>query len=734
MSEETRPIHFTFEAGELGPTDLLVTSFRGSEGVSELFHFEIELASEDADLDFEAVIGQAGKLVFSEPDGDRYVHGIVSGFEAIGFGRRFARYRATLVPGVWALTLIRRSRIYEELAVPEIIRRVLEADGVPADRFSITADEDHPVREYCVQYRESDWDFLSRLMEDEGFVYFFEQKEDGAVLVIDDRRDVRPDIEGDATIVFRDPGMGVAAQGQIWQFTARREVRPTKVHLREFDFKHPSVDPDEELAADVEPAFDQSVLCDYDYPGGLVENSVGAPLPTFRLEGLRTGDLTMSGESNLPRLRPAHRFTLDGHHREGFNIEYQVIRVVHDGSQEQAAQEEEAEEGHTVYHNNIACIPGDAYWRAPRRTPAPRIRGPQTAWVVGPDGEEIHTDEYGRIRVEFHWSRHDGANDDNSCWIRVSQAWAGPGWGAIFIPRIGHEVVVQFLEGDPDRPLVTGSVYNGANPTPYPLPDEKTKSTIKSDSSLGGGGFNELRFEDAKGSEEIFLHAEKDWNTVVLNDNSESIGHDQSISVKHDRHKIIDNDQTEEVKGNKSTIVRKNVTEEVTQNVSITVTQNRTDHVQGNVDSSIHGNETHSVDGSRTIVIHGSYARGTLGGTQTITSSGDISQNSNTKVALGAPEIVADGGTSVTLKVGGSSITITSASIEIASPRIAINATGALQMHGATVSNASDGSNNISGATVTTQATGLNTVGGANVEVSGSAGVKISGASVEHNG
>ena len=733
MSEETRPIHFTFEAGEFGPTDLLVTSFRGSEGVSELFHFEIELASEDADLDFEAVIGQAGKLVLSEPDGDRYVHGIVSAFEAIGFGRRFARYRATLVPGVWPLTLIRRSRIYEELPVADIIRRVLEDDGVSSDRFRITADDDHRDREYCVQYRESDWDFISRLMEDEGFIYYFEQSEEGAVLVIDDRWDERPVIEGDANITFRDPGMGVAAQGQVWQCSARREVRPTKVVLREYDFRHPSQNPEEKLSADLEPAFDQETLADYDFPGGVIDRTVAAPLPAFRLEGLRSGDITMTGESNLPRLRPAHRFTLEGHHREGFNIEYQLIRVIHDGSQEQSAQEEAAEEGHTVYHNRIECIPGDAAWRAPRRTPAPRIRGPQTARVVGPDGEEIHTDEHGRIRVEFHWNRHDGQNDDMACWMRVSQSWAGPGWGALFLPRIGHEVVVQFLEGDPDRPLVTGSVYNGANPPPYALPDEKTKSTIKSDSSLGGGGFNELRFEDAKGAEEIFLHAEKDWNTVVLNDNSESIGHDQSISVKHDRHKIIDNDQTEEVKGNKSTIVRKNVTEEVTQNVSITVNQNRTDHVVGNVDTTIDGSETRAITGAQSTSITGTLLI-MSNGTQDITSASDIRVNSSTQVAIGAPQITIQADSQITLAVGGSQIVITPSSIQITSTAIAIGASGPTDLQGATVSIVADTNCTVAAATLTTQADGANTVRGATVAVNGSGGVTITGASVEHNG
>jgi type VI secretion system secreted protein VgrG len=726
MTDETTPIQFTFEAGEFGPTDLLVTSFRGTEGVSELFRFEIELASEDADLDFEAVAGQSGKLILRESDGDRYVHGIVSGIEAIGFGRRFARYRATLVPAVWPLTLIRRSRIYEQVAVPEIIRRVLEADSVPSDRFRITAAVDHPVREYCVQYRESDWDFISRLMEDEGLIYFFEQGEDGAVLVIDDRPDVRPPIEGDATILFRDPGMGVAAQGQIWRFMARRVVRPTKVQLREYDFQHPSRNPDEQSDGDVEPAFDKSALCDYDYPGGLVESSVGGPLPTFRLEALRSGDLTMSGESNLPRLRPAHRFTLDGHHRDGFNIEYQVVRVAHDGSQEQVAQEEAAEEGHTVYHNSLECIPGDAHWRAPRRTRAPRIPGPQTARVVGPAGEEIHTDEHGRIRVEFHWSRHDGYGDDSSCWIRVSQAWAGPGWGALFIPRIGHEVVVQFLEGDPDRPLVTGSVYNGANPPPYALPGEKTKSTIKSDSSLGGGGFNELRFEDAKGAEEIFLHAEKDWNTVVLHDNTETVGHDQTrkvdhdqtLNVGHDRSRKVGNNETVEITANRTKTIGGNETIEVRgerqthirqfdflwvdQGQLVEVLDNQSIQVQGAQVNMVRCDQMNAVDGGATETIGKDWiqkitrnSNTDVGGDAGLNISGDqtetVSGTANRDVTGGETVHVGkkyklDAGDQVTVVCGSAQLIMKkNGDIDIKGKNIKIEASGNLTLKGAKI-------------------------------------------------
>jgi type VI secretion system secreted protein VgrG len=734
MPDQIRPIHFTFEVGEFGPDDLLVTSFRGSEAISELYRYEIELASENPDLDFEAVIGQMGKLTWSESTGDRYVHGIVSEIEATGFGKRFARYRATLVPAVWPMTLRRRSRIYEDLEAAEIVRRVLEADGIPADRFRINVHESpHAVHEYRVQYGESDWDFVARLLEEEGFTFIFEQNEDGAVLVIDDRPTAYPAIDGDATVLFRDPGMGAPQGNQVFRFTYARQMRRWQVLLTDYDFKHPSLRLGTGAGNDEGGCTEaEGELADSVYPGRFQELEVGSRLAMSRVNEHRTGVLLGSGKSNEARLRAGLRYTMDGHHRADLNQEYLLIRVTHHGSQEGAAQEESAQESPTVYDNAFECVPEFPYFRAPCRTPHPRVNGVQTARVVGPEGEEIHTDEYGRIRVQFHWNWQEGYHDDASCWIRVAQSWAGPGWGTMFIPRIGHEVVVDFLEGDPDQPLVIGSVYNGTNPPPYPLPDERTKSTIKSDSSLGGGGFNELRFEDAKGSEEIFLHAEKDWNTVVGNDNSESVGHDQSISVGHDRHKVIDNDQTEEVKGNKSVLVRKNYTEEVTQNVSITVNQNRDDHVVGNVNTIIDSNNVLSISGEQAIQVTGQHSLFSVGD-QVVQSDAVIRMHGGTQVAIGAPEITIQADNQITLSVGGSQIVITGSSIQITSAQITIGASGPTDLQGATVSIVADTNCTVAAATLTTMADGVNTVRGATVAVNGPSGVTITGATVNLN-
>jgi len=252
------------------------------------------------------------------------------------------------------------------------------------------------------------------------------------------------------------------------------------------------------------------------------------------------------------RLIPGYLFNIEEHPRSDFNRDYILVRVSHSGTQPHG---EDAIEGHFEYNNEFRCIPGDVTFRPTRKTPRPRVQGTQTAIVTGPSGEEIYPDEHGRVKVQFHWDREGQYDENTSCWIRVSQLWAGKNWGAMWIPRIGHEVIVDFLEGDPDKPIIIGRVYHGDNPPPYGLPDDKTKSTIKSDSSVGGGGSNEIRFEDLKGSEEVYIHAQKDMSEVIENDMSTSVGNDQSLSVAHDRTKSVSNDETTTVTGNRTETV-----------------------------------------------------------------------------------------------------------------------------------------------------------------------------------
>jgi type VI secretion system secreted protein VgrG len=591
-----RPIRLLFQAGSYGPEVLLVTGVFGTEAISELYRFEIELASQDLQIDLEALIGQPGRLTLGTADGNRYVHGVISRMEATGFGVRFARYRAVLVPAVWPLTLRCRSRIYEELPVPEILRQVLEADSIPSDRFRIEAAEAHPVREYCVQYRESDWNFVSRLMEEEGIFYFHRHDEEGAVLHVADGSPAFPEIEGETTIPYREPQFGVADRDQVWQSLLVTDLRPGRAVLKDYDFRRPTL----QLIGAFGEGQGPEV---YDYPGGFQENPLGATLATVRLQEARTGRLSMVGMGNVPCFRPGHRFTLENHPRGEMNREYLILQVLHRGSQEQAAQEETAGEIPTVYHNTFVCAPSEAPYRPPRHTPRPRVDGPQTARVVGPSEEEIHTDKHGRIRVEFHWNCHDGVNDQSSCWMRVSQTWAGAGWGALFLPRIGHEVVVQFLEGDPDRPLVTGSVYNGANPPPYNLPEEKTKSTIRSESSPGGGGFNELRFEDARGSEEIFLHGQKDWNTTICNDRTHAVGHDERMEVGNDRRRAVGRDEQINIERDRELNVGVNERETVGGNRVLEVVLDQQETVMGSSRETVFGPKTEQCHQSRSLIV-----------------------------------------------------------------------------------------------------------------------------------
>lgn len=611
-----RQFHFSFEGGGHGPEDLLVTSFRGEEALSELFRFEIDLASTEQEIDLNAMVGEPGTLTISDPGGDRFVHGIIAGAEATGFGSRYARYRVVLVPQVWPLLLRRRSRIYEELAIPDIVKKVLEADSIPSDRFRLRARETHASREYCVQYRESDWEFVERLLEEEGFRYHFEQGDDAAVLVIDDNAASYPPIEGEVAIGYHDPRLGVRDADLIWEFTCARRLAIRTVRLSDYDFKRPLNLPEASSTAGGTGSSHERQLRETDYPGDFETGEVATAKSLFRADAQAAGGLTGAGRGDVARLRPGFRWTLEGHSRADLNGDYLVTRVTHIGSQEMAAQDEAEQEAPTVYENAFECIPASVAWRPPRRTPRPRVQGTQTARVVGPSGEEIHTDAHGRIRVHFHWNRGEGYNDESSAWIRVAQIWAGAGWGGLHIPRIGHEVVVSFLEGNPDSPLVIGSVYNGVNPPPYDLPGQKTKSTIKSESTPGGGGFNELRFEDAKGSEEIWLHGQKDWNIQINNNKTGNIGHDESTTVGHDRYLKVKNNETIEVDVDREEKIGSNRTEKVGATHDETIGGSKQIKIIGSRTETVGGSSTEAVGGSKSV---------SIGGSLTVLASGAVS-------------------------------------------------------------------------------------------------------------
>ncbi len=559
---------FLFVETPLGPNDLLLESYTGHEAISELFSFQLELLSEDQKIDFAGLLGSKFSFGVAGPDGThkRYVHGIVTAFAQLPSHERLAHYRATISPNIWRLTRKRQSRIFQHLSVPDILRAVLQG-------FDVDYDLRRPyiAREYCVQYRESDFEFVSRLMEEEGIFYFFKQDGDGDRLILADTAVSHADIQGNSRLVYDELAGGQRDEPRIFDWQKSQGWDSGKYTLRDhcFELPHNNLQADQEILPDVQVGKithklnvggNTSEMEVYDYPGGYAKHfecGTGDDIsPIFDenkraagsgMERIETAQFVIRGQSNVYDLTPGYRFTLERH----FNGDgqYVVTSVTH-SAQEGGFYSGIDGEGKEHFSNTFTCLPMTLPFRPPCSTRKPQVRGCQTAYVVGPAGEEIYTDKHGRVKVQFHWDR-DGNNDEkSSCWVRVASMWAGKGWGAIHLPRVGQEVVVDFLEGDPDRPIVVGSVYNSENPTPYALPNDQTMSGIKSRSSKDGSADNcsEIVIEDKKGSEFIRIHAEKDLREHVEKDSYEYVG--------NDRHLVVDGSQAEKVGGDKHLTVQ----------------------------------------------------------------------------------------------------------------------------------------------------------------------------------
>jgi type VI secretion system secreted protein VgrG len=511
----------------VGSTPMRVVSFSGTEEMSALFDFRVEAAG--LDFDPEAFLGQAALLTIHGAELPRLVHGIVAEAEYVGYTRSLQLYELRIVPWVYRLGYREDCRVFQDKTTEQIVTEVLTSAGLPRDWFRFALAESYAPRNYCVQYRESDLDFVSRLLEEDGIFYFFEHEEDKHVWVLADNVQAHTPIKGSSTVWFNPPRGTVQDREHIRTFRFGGRVRPGKVTLRDYNIHKPDLDLEVREVAKVDPELEV-----YEFPGEYQDPGRGGPhqgqsLAKIRLESLQATRRAGTGNSDCARLTPGLTFQIAGHPKHELNAEYRLIQVRHVGKQPQVLDQDASEE--SSYQNFFNVTELKVPFRPARRTPRPVMRGVQTATVVGPEGEEVHTDAHGRVRVQFHWDRLGGHDENSATWVRVSQLWAGSGYGTMFLPRIGHEVLVDFIEGDPDRPIIIGRIYHGNNHTPYPLPDEKTKSTIKSESSLGGGGFNELRFEDRKGSEEIYLHAQKDWNTEILNNLTENVGAHRNATI-----------------------------------------------------------------------------------------------------------------------------------------------------------------------------------------------------------
>jgi type VI secretion system secreted protein VgrG len=723
---------FLFEVDGLSQT-LRVVRFAGSEGISELFRFEVIVASEEGSLAFDDVVGKPALLTMNADEGEpRYVHGLVARLRHGDFGKKLTTYHLTVVPRPWRLLHRHDCRIFQELTAPDIIKKVLEGAGLASGTdFSFAVQGTYVAREYCVQYRESDWAFISRLMEEEGIFYFFEHFADKHVLKIGDKPAAHAPIAGDSTVLFK-PSLGALSKGEhVQRFHYAEEIRSGKVTIRDYDFKKPSLKLESTSKAEGTSFADLEV---YDHPGDYVLPATGDTLAAIRVEERSSLRKQGEGESACERLIPGFTFTLSEHGREALNREYLITRIEHQGAEPAMA---EAGNEQPRYENRFEVIPSDVPFRPALTTARPTVKGVQSAVVVGPSGEEIYTDEHGRVKVQFFWDRLGKKDDKSSCWIRVSQVWAGEGWGAMHIPRVNQEVLVDFFEGDPDRPIIVGRVYHGTNVPPYALPANKTRSTIKSNSTPGGNGSNELRFEDKAGSEEIYLHGQKDWTIAIEHDKNQTVGHDETLSVGndrtaevgHDQKETIGNDETFAVVHDRKKSVGHDETESIGHDRSIEVGNDHTESIGNNLTLSVAKAKTEDV---------GDDSTETVGKTRSLSAGKDyaIDVTSNMTTAVGSNETTdvklnksLTVGEKLTITCGDATITVEkSGAITISGKDLTVKATGKVNVEAT-----GDVSVKSSGA-VKVEATGKVEVKGSGpMELNASGAVKVKGANVGIN-
>jgi type VI secretion system secreted protein VgrG len=630
----------------LGEDALLVHTMEGSEGLSRLFEFNFTLMSLDDDIKPADIIGKRVRLELETLHDVRHWSGIF-----VSFGRTGTRqlggqqetevtvYQAQLVPWAWQLQLIEDSRIFQGKNVQEIIELLLGEAGLSDFEFHLN--QTYPPLDYCVQYRESTFAFISRLLERAGIHYFFRHDAQAEVWVFTDNRDNNPVLDPrELRFALAAQDVEQDADDLVLTLTRRESLRSGRITLRDYDFVRPGDLLESSVPSVLQIGDNQSLERFLHPPAHFTEHDAGDRLARLLIEVEEADHDTLQGSGNARLMTPGYAFELIDHPDEALNQEYLVVSVQHTGTNNLV-------EENTQYRNHFSVIPHQATWRAALRTPKPHMHGPQTAMVVGPAGEEIHCDAHGRVKVQFHWDRRGKRDENSSCWLRVAQMWAGRGWGTMFIPRIGMEVVVDFLEGDPDAPLITGSVYNGVNVPPYALPAEATKSTLKSYSSKGGDGFNEIRFEDKKDNEQLFVHAQKDLDQRVGKDARVHIGQDDSLIVKRDRLQEINRDIS--LKTGRDRIVVAG------RDDSLDVTGKQALKIGGSQSISISGAMNHSV---------GADASTSVAGTLYLKSGGNL---------------VIESGANITLQVGGSFIAISAAGVDIHGPKTQINSSGAKQ-------------------------------------------------------
>ena len=652
--------------------ELVIKEFSCHEELGRLFTMNLTLFSTNESISFEDLLGKniTIRLDIIE-EGKRYFNGFVTHFAQTLNEGNYAVYQMTLKPWLWFLTRTADCRVFQFMTVPDIVKQVFRDNGY--SDFKERLDSSYHEWEYCVQYRETDFNFISRLLEQEGIYYYFEHEEGKHTLVFSDAYSSHDPLADYKDIPFY-PADGTAVRDdeQVSSWSVAKQVEPGQYALNDYDFERPKADL--KVNSTVSRSHTKASEEIYDYPGEYIQTSDGDQYARARIEELQTQYEQVTGNSDVRGFVSGYLFNLKEYPREDQNKEYLLVAVDHHAAMD--SYESSGSGNGNSYSNSFTAIDSKTPFRAARITPKPIVQGTQTAVIVGPQGDEIYTDKYSRVKLQFHWDRYGKSDENSSCWIRVSQLWAGKNWGGIHIPRIGQEVIVSFLEGDPDRPIITGRVYNADQMPPYDLPANKTQSGIKSRSSKGGSGanFNEIRMEDKKGEEQLYIHAEKNQDNIVENDETTSVGHNRTETVGNDE--------------------------------VITITGDRTEIVGKGGD----GDETITIYGDRIEVV----GEGKSGGDETITVKGDRVRKVKNDETIGIGEnLHITAGEEIILTVGKSSLKMyKDGSIELSGVNIAIDGSQSVNTHGMSVTTEADMDHNTEGKIVKSEGSVSNTVKG----------------------
>ncbi|MCG8316221.1 MAG: type VI secretion system tip protein VgrG [Pseudomonadales bacterium] len=613
------------------PTEFRVTECLVIEAVSSLYDIEVTVACEDAALELSDVIGKPGVLTILDdhldiehPDNNipnRCFHGEIIATSQQSSGHQYTLYQFKLAPKLWFLNQRSGCRIFQDISTIDLITTLLDEANITSHHYRIDTKHTYTKRAYCVQYHETEFQFLSRLMEEEGIFYFFEHHLDRHVLVIADQNQSFKTITGTSRLPYHPKATMNASHRTIYELRAEEKLVPNQTLLADYNFKKPKL----KLVELVNHA--GSDLSHYHYPGNFDTPAQGKLKARVRVDAYGYDKTSIHCKTDCRQIAAGYRFSLSHYDNNRFNGDYLILQTVIAGKQPQSL-EAGANASGTGFVLDFSAIPSSTSFKAPVSHTKPMLEGIQTAFVVGPSNEEIYVDQYGRIKVQFHWDRQGRYNENASCWLRVSQANAGNQWGAIAIPRVGQEVIVSFVNGDIDRPLVTGGLYHGVNTHPYPTPEHKTRLTLKTRSYPGGNGYNEIRMDDKKGSEQIYVHAQKDFDTYVKND--------FKTLIEHERHETIKGSVFTEIKGDNHESIGSDKNLKIAKKASLQT---------------------------------GKDVQQKIGGSAYMQANQDVNQKAGNSIVLQA-------GAKISLKGGSGYITIDPSGIAIGGPLVRINSGG----------------------------------------------------------